>query len=312
MPADGQPAPTRSPDARVGVVVLTYNRVREVLRTIGHLVTLPERPRVLVVDNGSHDGTTEAIRQTFSPEDVVLVPLASNLGAAGRNVGVELCDRQYVALCDDDTWWQPGSLTRAADLLDAYPSLAVVCGRVLVGPEERLDPTSVVMRGSPLAAAGLPGPALLGFLAGASLVRRSAFLSVGGFCPRLFLGSEEELVTLDLATAGWRLTYADDVVIHHYPSRLRDAGGRRRLIRRNRLWVAWTRRSWRHAVAVTLAAAAEAFQSAEARQGLGAAVVGLPWALRTRRPIPAELERALQLLEHPRSGGTGRGRIFSV
>src|SRR5262245_34272344 len=58
-----------------------------------------------------------------------------NLGAAGRNAGVRAARTPYVALCDDDAWWAPGALARAAHLLDVHPTLAVVCARVLVGPD---------------------------------------------------------------------------------------------------------------------------------------------------------------------------------
>src|SRR5206468_925126 len=149
----------------------------------------------------------------------------------------------YVALCDDDTRWEPGSLRRAADLFDQYPRLAVLTGRVLVGPGHRLDPTCELMAASPVRPrVALPGPALLGFLAGASMVRRSAFLQAGGFERRFFIGGEEELLTLDLLSAGWELAYVDDVVVHHEPSQAgRDTSGRRRVSIRNHLWVAWLR-----------------------------------------------------------------------
>ncbi|WP_210420551.1 glycosyltransferase [Aquisphaera giovannonii] len=91
-------------------------------------------------------------------------------------------DSPYVAFCDDDTWWEPGCLRRAADLMDASPRLAVVTARVLVGPEDREDAICSVLERSPLPRGpGMPGPFLLGFLAGASVVRRSAYLEAGGF-----------------------------------------------------------------------------------------------------------------------------------
>jgi GT2 family glycosyltransferase len=58
----------------------------------------------------------------------------------------------------------------------------------------------------------------LGFLAGASVVRRSAFLAVSGFEPRFFFGGEEAMVVAELAAAGWALAYVNEVVIYHYPS----------------------------------------------------------------------------------------------
>ena len=75
---------------------------------------------------------------------------------------------------------------------------------------------------------GLPGPALGSFLAGASVLRRDAFLDAGGFHSRLWLGGEEELLAVDLATAGWELCYVEDLTVHHQASTLRDPSKRRR------------------------------------------------------------------------------------
>jgi GT2 family glycosyltransferase len=283
-------------DARVGVSILTHNRVDEVCRTVARMLALPERPRVVVVDNGSTDGTAATLRARF-PEVRCLV-LQGNLGAAGRNAGIAALETPYVALCDDDTWWEPGSLARAAALLDAYPRLAVLTGRVLVGPENRLDPTCQEMADSPIRGAGpLPGPALVGFLAGASMIRRSAFLQVGGFEPRFFIGGEEELLTLDLLSAGWELAYVEDVVVHHHPSEAsRDMSRRRATVARNHLWVAWMRYPWRWAVRSTARTAWAARRDPAKRAGLRAALPGLPWALRRRRAVPAEVQRRLRQL----------------
>src|SRR5207248_482925 len=129
MAAAGAPAP--SADERVGAVVLTYNRAVEVTRTVDRLANLPERPRIVVVDNASVDQAASALARQFP--DVSYVRLDQNYGASARNVGVRLCARPYVGLCDDDTWFEPGSLSRAADLFDTYPSVAIVTGKVLVG-----------------------------------------------------------------------------------------------------------------------------------------------------------------------------------
>lgn len=73
-------------DRRVAVVMITRDRVEEALRDPG-VAALPERPAVVVVDDGSSDGTPERVR-TRLPE-VEVLPLASNLGAAGRNLGMD-------------------------------------------------------------------------------------------------------------------------------------------------------------------------------------------------------------------------------
>src|SRR3954463_11505602 len=126
------------PDPRVAVVVITHQRRDELLLAVARLLALPERPHVVVVDNGSTDGTSAAVRERFPEVELIASP--DNLGAVGRNVGVARLDTPFVAFCDDDTWWEPGSLRRAADLLAAHPRLAVVTARILVEPGGREDP----------------------------------------------------------------------------------------------------------------------------------------------------------------------------
>jgi N-acetylglucosaminyl-diphospho-decaprenol L-rhamnosyltransferase len=283
-------------DPRVGAVVLTHNRREEVLRTVGRLVELPEQPAIVVVDNASRDGTVEALAERFT--DVPCLHMAGNVGAAARNAGVAACNRPYLALCDDDTWWEPGSMARAADVLDAHPTLAIATGRVLVGDPNRVAPACREMAASPLTSSiPLPGPPLVGFHAGASMVRRTAFLQAGGFEPRFFIGGEECLLAFDLLSAGWHIAYVDELWIHHYPSVLRDAPARERLVLRNHLWVTWLRRPLAYALSETLAAVRQSQTDATARAALRDALRGLPWALHHRRVVPPGVERQIRQVE---------------
>jgi GT2 family glycosyltransferase len=112
------------------IVVATYNR-RDVLdRTLRKLCSLPERVPVVVVDNGSSDGTTPHVRRGHP--GVCVVRLPRNVGAAARTEGVRIATTRYVAFCDDDCWWRPGAIARAVALLDAHPGVALLNARVLV------------------------------------------------------------------------------------------------------------------------------------------------------------------------------------
>jgi GT2 family glycosyltransferase len=284
------------PETRLAVVIVTHNRLMSLLSTLDRLRSLPERPRIVVVDNGSSDGTPGAIAGRYF--DVEVVSLRANLGAAARNVGARLVNEPFVAFCDDDSWWAPGALGRAADLLEAHPRLALVAARVLVGPEGHLDATCRAMAVSPLPTGpGLPGPSVLGFLACGAVVRRSAFLEVGGFHGRFGIGGEEELLAIDLAAAGWDLAYVDELVAYHHPSTLSDRTARRRVQVRNALWCAWLRRPARVALRRTASMLRAAFADPEARAGLVAALGGIGYVLRERRRIPPHIEHAIRLLE---------------
>ncbi|HEX4817734.1 MAG TPA: glycosyltransferase [Nonomuraea sp.] len=273
--------------ARVTVVVASMNRLRALTRS------LPHHPRpVILVDNGSTDGTAAFVGKHFP--DVHLVEAAANLGAPARNVGVRLAETPYVAFADDDSWWAPGALEKAADVLDAHPRLAVLGARVLVGPDERLDPVSEQMRHSPLGVqADLPGPSVLGFLACGAVVRRDAFLEAGGFDDVIFFFGEEERLALDLAARGWGLAYVDDVVAHHHPAPSRDPRDRKVLATRNAVLTAVLRRPWPEVARRSLAA----LRGGPAGwAGLRTALPRLPRALSERRRLPAPVERARRRL----------------
>ncbi|MCT9928982.1 glycosyltransferase [Planotetraspora sp. A-T 1434] len=274
--------------ARVTLVVATQNRRDELERSLAH----HDGP-VILVDNGSTDGTAAFVRRRFPHVDVV--ELGRNLGAPARNVGVRRATTPYVAFADDDSWWASGALDKAADSLDAHPRLAVLAARVFVGPEERLDPICAEMARSPLPAeADLPGPSILGFLACGAVVRREAYLAAGGFDDVVFFFGEEERLALDLAAAGWGLAYVSDVVAHHHPSAPRDLRGRQVLASRNAVLTAVMRRPWPVVARMVMTTV---LRGPVGRQALRDALRRLPGALARRRALSHPVESARRLLE---------------
>jgi GT2 family glycosyltransferase len=298
----------RDDDCRVTVAVITWNRRQSLLHTLARLAELPECPPVILADNGSTDGTAAAVR--LAHPGVTLLPLAQNLGAVARNLAVRQVTTPYVAFCDDDTWWEPTALDRCADVLDRHPRVAVTNARIVVEPSGQDDPIVAELRDSPVPAPpGLPGPALMSFLAGASVLRVSAFRAAGGFSSRLWLGGEEELLAADLVSAGHVLCYLPEAVVYHRPSPLRDPAERRRLGIRNTLWFTWLRRPAGAAVRRTGRLAVSVPRDRVSVQAFAAAAAGLPWVLRERRPVPPGVEAAIRLLDGPRRRSRARRYI---
>jgi GT2 family glycosyltransferase len=276
----------------VTVVVASRNRRADLLASLPR----HEAPAILV-DNGSTDGTVAAVRSAL-PE-VQVIALRRNVGAVGRTLGALAATTPYVAFADDDSWWAPGALARAVAVLDAHPSVALVTGRMLVGAAERVDPLSLEQAAAPLGTSpGGAGPDVLGFAACAAVVRRSAFLQVGGFDTIVRFPGEEERVSLDLADAGWLMSYVDDLVIHHHPSPARGSAAHRRTqITRSALLTACMRRPWRDVLAL---AAADLRADGPSRRGVLTALPSLPGALvRRRRISPWLKDRLCRLAEPP-------------
>jgi GT2 family glycosyltransferase len=283
-------------EQRVSVVMLTYNRREEVLCNLAALSAAMPGVPIVLVDNCSADGTAQAVIERYPHVRTVRAPF--NMGAAGRNLGVRACYTPYVAFCDDDTRWEPGALARAELLLDTWPDVAVISGKVLVGNERRVDPICELMAHSPLGKSTGWMPLLLGFMAGACVVRVRAFLGAGGYNARFFLGAEEALLCLDLVTQGWQIVYADSVVTTHYPSSVRDTGQRAWLLARNAIWTAWMRLpadcAWRE----TVAQLARGRRQGNLVRILGQTIRGMPWVWARRRVVPAGVAEMWRRL-HP-------------
>ena len=293
------------PDPRIAVVVASYNRRERLLTSLPHHLALPEAPAVVVVDNASSDGTAEAVEAAHP--GVTIVRTQENLGGAGRNVGVAAVRTPYVAFSDDDSWWTPGALARAADLLDADPRLAVVQAHILVGEDDRDDPMCLEMAESPLTAAdGQVGHPILSWVACAVVVRREAFLAVGGFSGRLWLGGEEELVGWDLASKGWLMSYVPEVVAHHDPPPHRGRPERRELGIRNTLWTTWLRRPAHTAARRTVRNLRAFPNDRTTARGVGRAVAGLSWVLWERRVCPPHVEAMCRQLERQQLSSRSR------
>jgi GT2 family glycosyltransferase len=273
--------------------MMTRDRREQTLNALGHLVALPEAPPVVVVDNGSGDGTAAAVRERFP--DVVVIELDHNAGSVARTFGVRALSTPYVAFSDDDSWWQPGALKLAAERFDTQPRLGLLAARILVGPQDREDPLNAVLAASPLRRRdGNPEPALLGFVACGAVVRREAFLTVGGFSEVVFFLGEETVLAQDLDAAGWEVAYVPEVVAHHHPRPGPAPLHRQRLQLRNDLLSVWLRRP---PGVVLRRTALLARLGPLGRGALLDALRRLPMVAGHRKSLPAATEARMRLLE---------------
>ena len=277
---------------QVSLVVLTYNRSTELCRSLQRLTALPDQPHIIVVDNGSTDDTVDCVQRRFP--QVELLQAGANLGAAGRNLGVEHVRTPYVAFSDDDTWWAPGALCNAATMLDEHPTVTVLVARIMVGVDERADPASMAMSQSPLGHIAGVGPLLVGFMAGACVMRSNAYRQAGGYWRNFFIGGEEALLAMDIIDAGGQIVYAPKLHVHHWPSSFRDDPSRRKLLARNAIWTAWLRLPKRLAWQQTVQAL-HAFPALASRgRVLADALAGASTILRNRRVISKETCKMLE------------------
>jgi len=97
----------------------------------------PFEVEVLVVDNGSSDGSAQAVRRAH-PE-VRVIDLERNRGfAAGNNAALEVARGRTLLLLNSDAFPEPGALRRCVEVLDARPGVAAA-GLQLLHPDGRLQ-----------------------------------------------------------------------------------------------------------------------------------------------------------------------------
>lgn len=281
-------------ERRLSIVVTTHNRRVPVMNMLSSLGQLPGNWPVIVIDNGSTDGTAAAVAERFP--SVMLIRARRNLGVAARNIGAAYAHTPYIAFCDDDIRWDPGALERAAAILDAAPDVAVLNACVQIGLAHQPSPICTSMAQSPLPRRHLPGPRLLDFMAGACVVRTRAFIDVGGYWPPFFMEGVEALMAMDMEERGWHTVYAEDVI-----SRRFSCGGatlvreRRRI--RNDIWLTWMRRPLGSAWRRTRAQLGQARVKRIFWRTLADVALGMPRVLRQRRVISPTLENMRALLD---------------
>lgn len=279
--------PGARPGPRVTVVVLTRNHVRQAVDTVARLTALPERPYVIVADNGSSDSTVSLLAALFP--QVRIVQSLGDHGMAGFNRALALAPTDYVACCDDSTWFAPGALVHAARVLDEHPDVAVLNARVVGNDEREIHPACLMLNATSPGSEGLPGPSLAGFMAGACILRASVFRALGGYEERLSHGGAEELAALDVLGAGHAIVYCEAALAHREPLCRWFTRAQHCTLARNSAWVAWMRLPLRDALAATGHALAVFARQRSLGPASFALLRGVFWTLRRRRVAPAHV-----------------------
>jgi glycosyltransferase involved in cell wall biosynthesis len=164
--------------APVSVVIPAYQARRTIAAAVLSAQAQRPAPReVVVVDDGSHDGTGDVVAAL---PGVRLIRQDNRGPAAARNRGLAACSQEWIGFLDADDRWKPGKLARQLDLLRRCPELAVVAcagtGAALPRTHRgrRLEPgVRVAGHGELLFGCLFPTTSVLG--------RRALLTDLGGF-----------------------------------------------------------------------------------------------------------------------------------
>lgn len=225
-----------------GVVIVNWNGRADTLACIESIVAGGNTGRLFVVDNGSTDGSLEALRG--APGAPVLIEAGENLGfAAGANLGlraVQAAGLGQVVFLNNDTLVEGDALERIVARLDGGPACFAALPMLLVHATGRIwncggrawpiGLRRYHLAGEPPAAARARGAEIAcSFFTGCCFaVRTEAFVRRGGFSERFFFGEEDFELALWMREQGLGAVCLTTAVVRHKVSASFDAAAGRR------------------------------------------------------------------------------------
>lgn len=215
---------------KVTVVIVTWNgrsHLETCLPAVRDQKVRGFEHEVLVLDNGSTDGTVDWLRAEHPWVRLIESPV--NLGfCGGNNRAIEAAEGDAVVLLNNDTRPHVDWLQALVDALASAPDdVAAISGQIIDWDGKHLDFARGIMTfdghafqldtGRPLASVEQPpsGAELLFACGGNMIVRRDSFLAAGGFDDGYFAYLEDVDLGWRLWSGGERVLYAPEAIVHH-------------------------------------------------------------------------------------------------
>ena len=229
----GPKAPASAPEeggprvpARVAIVIPNRNGADLLTSCLGSLREQSfESFEVIVVDDGSTDGSPDLVARDFP--GVRVVRLKGNSGfSAAVNAGIKTASSEYIALLNNDTEPEPGWLAALVEAADSHRESGLFASKLVSMRDRRvLDGAGDALRWS-----GLPlrighgelddgrydrPEHVFGACAAAALYRHSLFDEVGLFDEDFFAYCEDADLSFRAQLAGHRCFYVPGSVVYH-------------------------------------------------------------------------------------------------
>ncbi len=214
------------------VVIPNWNGIDLIRDCLDSLREQTLAHQVIVVDNGSVDGSNEVIRKEY-PE-VELLEFPNNAGfSGGVNRGIRPAiehGASYIALLNNDAVADSNWLEKLVAMAEANPQVGVVTSKILKQDRVHLDST-----GDMYSISGLPFPRgrnevdhgqyddstqrlIFAGSGGASLYRVEMLKEIGLFDERFFAYYEDSDIGFRGQLAGWKMMYEPAAKVYHYVS----------------------------------------------------------------------------------------------
>lgn len=109
----------------IAVIIPSFNRKNTIKRAIDSVLSQTlAAAEIIVVDDGSTDGTADRLRQDYP--GLILLTQENKGVSAARNAGIKQASSEWIALLDSDDEWHPEKLSRQMLHLHAHPGYLLV------------------------------------------------------------------------------------------------------------------------------------------------------------------------------------------
>jgi GT2 family glycosyltransferase len=235
----------------VAAIILNWNGRDHLAACLPSLFAQTYRNfEVIVVDNGSTDGSQDWLRAHYP--QVRLIENPTNRGfAAANNQAIRTTQAEYIVLLNNDTIADPGWLAALVDAAESDPAIGMVAAKMLLASSPGIiDSAGIAIDRAGIAwgrEGGRPDqPAtngapveVFGASGGAVLYRRALLNDIGLFDEAFFAYLEDVDLAWRAQWAGWRALYAPSAVVwhHHSATGNRIPHFKSRLLGRNKVWL---------------------------------------------------------------------------
>lgn len=210
----------------VYVITLNWNRATDTIQCIDSLMNLRyQNKRILVVDNGSEDGSPNIIREHFPNVEQIIIP--SNLGfAAGFNVGIRHAlnaGSKAIMIVNNDSYIAPDALDFLLDALE--PNDVGITAPIIYyadAPDKiwsagaLRSPITLELKGGHGRKLTYKNIVERDFISGCGmLIKRAVFENVGLFDERFFMYYEDSDYSMRVRDTGYRIILVPQASMWH-------------------------------------------------------------------------------------------------
>lgn len=221
----------------VSIVTLCWNRKEDILESLKGIQEIDYEPlEIIVVDNNSTDGTSEAIEKKFP--NVKIIKMFKNIGIEAYNIGFKNAKGEYIVILDDDSFPHSKAIGRMVKKFEQDDKLGMVAFDVR--NYYKYDEVTQEDDNEGIQNKAVAKEYNMGFNGAGAGVRRKLFEQIGFYPEEFFLYWNEADTAFRIWNAGYKIEFFADVVSYHkYSPQNRSSSRAAYYYTRNAFYLVW-------------------------------------------------------------------------